>query len=179
MEGRPESARGRKGRGLLRRSQGLEFWTGLGSWLAGCPALDLEVILPDPVPVLPPHAPAVLGSPDPGPRARHLESRTWSILSSRGFSRTLHLEPWPGIELFMPFRRDGLAVTPQGFTVRIPARKRALALVGRSAACWLCGWRLVAVVSKWDEEVLDILERGGVYVVSLDRLEEWLSLPPC
>jgi hypothetical protein len=161
----------------VRRREGLEFWSAVGAWLVGCPALDTEASLPDPMPPLPPPAPALLGARDPGVRARHLQSKAWSALREAGFSKALRLEPWPGIELFLPYWRGRKAVTIQGFTRRIPGRERALALAGKSSACRMCGWELTVVLSSWDEGVIDILESGGAGAVSLDRLAEWLSGP--
>lgn len=79
------------------------------------------------------------------------------------------------MELFVPFRRGRLCITPQGFTARVPSRERALAVAGKAAACRLCGYTLAAVVSRWDAAAVQILSAGGVPAVSLDRLREWLS----
>ncbi len=158
----------------MRRREALGFWTALGRELLGEPA-SVRVPLPVPLPPLPRHPEPAIGTPDTGTRSRHVGPKAWSILRDAGFSKGLSLEPWPGVDLFLPFRRGSLAAVPQGFSQRIPGLERAYALVGKSAACSLCGFRLVLVLSRWDEEVLGVLSRGNALVVTLDRLQAWLA----
>jgi hypothetical protein len=103
--------------------------------------------------------------------------RTWEVLRPLGFRRAVRIEPWPGIELFLPFVRDGLAVIPQGFTPRTPRVPRSLALAGKATACRQAGLSLLVAAADWDEEVTGILTAGGVSVCSTDRLEEAACRP--
>jgi hypothetical protein len=112
------------------------------------------------------------GSMLPDRSNRHIYSLTWEVLRREGFSRPLHLQPWPGVDLLLPFHRRSTCVLPQSFSPRIPAPERALSIVGRSAACTSCEYLLVAVLGRWTDEVLRILGDGGVRFCSLDRLKE-------
>lgn len=102
--------------------------------------------------------------------ARSIYGRTWKLLRDMGYSRPLRLDPWPGINLLLPFHRDLTAVVPQSFSSRVPEKERALSLVGRNAAAALEGYRMVVVMARWSREVLEVLEAGGVSACSLDMV---------
>ena len=106
--------------------------------------------------------------------SRFIYSSTWKILRERKFSRPLHLEPWPGVDLLFPFYRGSVCVLPQSFSRRIPLRQRSLSVVGRSHAASAENYQMIAVIARWNGEVIDILEQGGVTFCSLDRLSEML-----
>ena len=104
-------------------------------------------------------------------KARYIYRYTWEILRKHGFSRPLRLQPWPGISLLLPFVKDNIAVIPQSFSERVPPSKRALSLVGRSAAALMEGYELWVVPAVWNDEITSIFKDGGVKACSLDRLE--------
>jgi hypothetical protein len=169
------------------RSLGLAFWTDLGSAVTGLPSpVDRDNrarysetmirILAGPHEA-PPAGLAMLGACVAAKRARHMYDRTWEVLRPMGFGRAVTIEPWPGVELFLPFVRDGLAVVPQGFTPRIPRVPRSLALAGKALACRASGLSLLVVAADWDDEVTRILTSGGVSLCSVDRLEEAACRP--
>ena len=103
-------------------------------------------------------------------RVRHIYSYTWKILRDEGFSRPLRLEPWPGITLMLPFYRGGTAFLPQSFSSRIPWQERAYSLVGRSVAARLEGMQLWVVAATWNDDIVSILQGGGVCACSLSTL---------
>jgi len=154
------------------------FWTELGRRITG-----EETALPE---YLPAEMTDVLRnvSPDPGESQFHLGSilsprksrkiygYTWTVLREHGFSRSLRMTPWPGITLLIPFYRSGIGVIPQSFSRRIPFEKRALSLVGRSAAAHRMGYSLWVVPADWNDEILSIFSRGGVKACSLDNLAD-------
>ncbi len=116
----------------------------------------------------------LLGSQLDARASRFIYSSTWSILRGKRFSRPLRLEPWPGVDLLIPFYRGKVCVLPQSFSRRIPFRQRSLSVVGRSHTASAESFRMIAVIARWNDEVIDIFERGGVTFCSLDRLEEML-----
>lgn len=161
----------------MRRGEALAFWTGLGAAVMGLRDPRAEGspqlrAMPDPPPGRGPRAEALLGMQCTGARARHIYQRSWEILAPLGWSKALHLEPWPDTELFLPFHRKVSAVIPQGFSRRVPPVERALALVGKSAAARRCGVEMTVVLAMWTEEVVEILSEGGTRCCSLDRLAE-------
>jgi hypothetical protein len=117
---------------------------------------------------------SLLGSQLDARGSRFIYSSSWSILREKRFSRPLRLEPWPGVDLLIPFYREKVCVLPQSFSRRIPLRQRSLSVVGRSRTASIESFRMIAVIARWNDEVVDILERGGVTFCSLDRLEEML-----
>lgn len=163
----------------MRNRWFLYFWTELGR----------KMLEPDSVSEIPRYLPSVMAevllSSPPAVRrsALHLEQQldsrkaryiyryTWKILRKNGFSRPLRLQPWPGITLFLPFYRDNIAVIPQSFSERVPPSKRALSLVGRSAAALLEGYELWVVPAVWNDEIISVFRDGGVKACSLDRLD--------
>ncbi len=160
----------------MRNPDGLAFWSALGRACCGVDA-----------PLRPTGAPweAALASPPPLPgeftilagepvRPRKVWAAAWKVLEPLGFSRALRLEPLPGILLYLPFHREGVAVLPQGFPDRIPPVERAWALVGRSAAALASGFTLVVVPAHLDDRVRPILENGRVTCATPDRLAELL-----
>ncbi|MCK4807800.1 MAG: hypothetical protein KAT09_09140 [Candidatus Aegiribacteria sp.] len=154
------------------------FWTELGRRITG-----KETALPE---HLPDEMAEVLrsGRPDTGecyfrldsrlsPRkSRNIYSYTWAVLREYGFSRSLRLTPWPGITLLIPFYKGNIAVTPQSFSRRIPPEKRAMSLVGRSAAALKMGYSLWVVPADWNDDILSIFSSGGVKTCSLDNLAD-------
>lgn len=157
----------------MRNPDPRAFWTNLGMRMCGYEAPALPAGPPwsaawDDPPVPPPAGPALTGGS--GLRPRKIWSATNSVLAPMGFSRALRLEPWPGIELFIPFHRGRLAVMPQGFSDRVPPRERAFALAGKSAAAWRCGYGLVVCLACCDPLVVEILREGGVACATPDRL---------
>ncbi|MCK5064218.1 MAG: hypothetical protein KAQ97_02975 [Candidatus Fermentibacteraceae bacterium] len=104
-------------------------------------------------------------------KARYIYMYTWEILREHGFSRPLRLEPWPGITLFLPFFKNNIAVIPQSFSERVPPSKRALSLVGRSAAALIEGYELWVVPAVWDDGIISIFREGGVKACSPDELD--------
>lgn len=160
----------------MRNPWYLFFWTELGRRITG----GAEP-LPDGLPfematVLRSKPPSrgggriLIGSRMSSRSARYIYAHTWNGLRELGFSRPLRLRPWPGITLLVPFYRGSSGVLPQSFSERVPRRERALSLVGRSAAARRSGTLLWAVLADWDDEVLRILENGGVSACSLDML---------
>jgi hypothetical protein len=163
----------------MRNRWFLFFWTELGR----------RMLEPDSASEIPRYLPSVmaevLSSSPPAVRrsvlqlekrldsrkARYIYRYTWEILREHGFSRPLRLQPWPGISLFLPFYKDNIAVIPQSFSERIPPSKRALSLVGRSAAALLEGYELWVVPAVWNDEIISVFRNGGVKACSLDRLD--------
>ncbi|MCK5115642.1 MAG: hypothetical protein KAR44_03520 [Candidatus Aegiribacteria sp.] len=154
------------------------FWTELGRRIAGT-----ETALPE---HLPEEMVEILrtGSFDPGEcylklnsklssrKSRNIYGYTWSVLREHGFSRSLRLMPWPGITMLIPFYRDGIGISPQSFSRRIPPEKRAMSLVGRSAAALRMGYSLWVVPAVWNDDILSIFSTGGVKACSLDNLAD-------
>ena len=163
----------------MRNRWFLYFWTEFGK----------RILEPDSASELPRNLPSVmarvLSSSPPSARrsvlqlekrldsrkARYIYRFTWEILREHGFSRPLRLQPWPGISLFLPFFNGNIAVIPQSFSERVPPSKRALSLVGRSAAALLEGYELWVVPAVWNDEITSIFRDGGVRACSLDRLD--------
>lgn len=104
--------------------------------------------------------------------SRNIYGYTWNTLREHGFSRSLRLKPWPGITMLIPFYRDGIGISPQSFSRRIPPEKRALSLVGRSAAALRAGYSLWIVPADWNDDILSIFSAGGVKACSLDNLAD-------
>lgn len=154
------------------------FWTELGRRITGT-----ETALPE---YLPDEMTEVLrnGLPDTGESCFRLDSKlsprksrkiygyTWNVLREHGFSRSLRLTPWPGITLLIPFSQGGIGVIPQSFSRRIPPEKRAMSLVGRSAAALKMGYRLWVVPADWNDDILSVFSSGGVKACSLDNLAD-------
>ncbi len=105
-------------------------------------------------------------------KSRNIYGYTWEILRSNGFSRGLRFKPWPGITMLIPFYRNNTAVIPQSFSKRIPPDKRALSLVGRSAAVLKTEFKLWVVPADWNDDILSIFTSGGVKACSLDNLTD-------
>jgi hypothetical protein len=154
------------------------FWTELGRRITG-----RETAIPDHLPSImaeilrggvPDHGKCLLrlGSGLSSRRSRNMYGYTWDILRGWGFSRPLRLEPWPGVTMMIPFYRNGIGVMPQSFSSRVPSEKRALSLVGRSAAAARIQCSLWIVPATWNEEILEIFRLGGVRACSLDNLAD-------
>lgn len=159
----------------MRNPDPLEFWTNLGARLLGRDAPELPAGPPWDAawaspPSLPSSAAPVLAGA--GIRPRKIAQATREALSPLGFARALRLFPWPGVELFLPFYRDCVAVLPQGFSERIPASERALAVVGKSAAAGICGYVLVVSAARVDATVSGIFSAAGVAWATPDLLGE-------
>ncbi len=105
-------------------------------------------------------------------QSRSIYGYTWSVLREHGFSRSLRLMPWPGITMLIPFYRDGIGISPQSFSRRIPPEKRAMSLVGRSAAALKAGYSLWILPADWNDDILSIFSAGGVKACSLDNLAD-------
>ena len=105
-------------------------------------------------------------------KSRNIYGYTWDVLREHGFSRSLRLMPWPGITMLIPFYRDGIGISPQSFSRRIPLEKRAMSLVGRSAAVLKMGYSLWVVPADWNDDILSIFSSGGVKACSLDNLAD-------
>lgn len=163
----------------MRNRWFLYFWTELGRrMLEPDSAYEIPLYLPSVMAeVLSSSPPAVrksvfqLDKQLDSRKARHIYRCTWEILREHGFSRPLRLQPWPGISLFLPFYKNNIAVIPQSFSERVPPSKRALSLVGRSAAALLEGYELWVVPALWNDEIISVFRDGGVKACSLDRLE--------
>ncbi len=154
------------------------FWTELGRRIIG-----VETALPE---YLPDAMADVLRDESPGsgecqlrldsklsPRkSRNIYGYTWEILRIHGFSRSLRLTPWPGITMLIPFYKEGIGVIPQSFSRRIPAERRAMSLVGRSAAALKMGYNLWVVPADWNDDILAVFTSGGVKACSLDNLAD-------
>lgn len=152
------------------------FWTELGRRITGTET-DLPLYLPDEMAdalhaEVPEHGEFsfLLGSKLSPRKARNIYGYTWEILRRGGFSRSLRLNPWPGVSMLIPFYRNDIGVIPQSFSGRIPPEKRALSLVGRSAAARSLGINLWIVPANWNDDVLAIFSIGGVKACSLDNL---------
>lgn len=105
-------------------------------------------------------------------KSRKIYGYTWNVLREHGFSRSLRLTPWAGITMLIPFYRDGIGVTPQSFSRRIPPEKRAMSLVGRSAAALKSGYSLWVIPGEWNDDILSIFSSGGIKACSLDNLAD-------
>ena len=105
-------------------------------------------------------------------KSRNIYGYTWDILREHGFSRSQRLTPWLGITMLIPFYRDGIGISPQSFSRRIPPNKRAMSLVGRSAAALKMGYNLWVVPADWNDDILSIFSTGGVKACSLDNLAD-------
>jgi len=156
------------------------FWTELGRRITGTetsiplylPGEMTDVLrsfkgLPKPVESI-----LELGSGMSPRKARNIYGYTWDILRGSGFSRSLRLMPWPGVSLLIPFYKDNIGVMPQSFSERIPPEKRALSLVGRSAAALKTGITMWVIPADWDDDILTIFNQGGVRACSLDNLND-------
>lgn len=109
-----------------------------------------------------------------GKRLRRIYGATWDVLRPMGFSRPCRLEPWPGVQLFLPFARAGVGVTPQGFSSRVPRMARALALAGKSAAASVLGVRLVVVCARLEPVPWEPIVAAGGTVCTPDTLPQAL-----
>jgi hypothetical protein len=154
------------------------FWTELGSRLILGPG-DLPPRLPDDmVRVLDSVSMTTfggrleLGEKMQARAARYVYAYVWNRLRELGFSRPLRIEPWPGINLLIPFYRGRECVIPQSFSKRIPAVDRALAMVGKTHAARETGLDVWIAAAGWNDEILKIFRRGGVSALSLDRMEK-------
>lgn len=152
------------------------FWTELGRRITGTET-EFPLYLPDEMAdvlhaEVPEHAEFsfLLGSKMSPRKARNIYGYTWEILRGGGFSRSLRLMPWPGVYMLVPFYRNDIGVIPQSFSRRIPPEKRALSLVGKSAAARSLGIDLWIVPANWNHDVLAIFRSGGVKACSLDNL---------
>lgn len=165
----------------MRNRWYLFFWTELGRRIVGDPGPlpshlpeAMTSVLSSPVPT-PAAGRTVLGEPMPARQGRFIYGHVWEELRGMGFSRPLRLEPWQGITLLIPFFRDSVAVMPQSFSHRVPPGKRALSLVGRSAAAERAGITLWVAAARWNDELLVVFREGGVRVCSPDMLKKVLD----
>ena len=154
------------------------FWTELGRRITGTETA-LPEHLPDSMADVLHHEPPDYGESifrldsKLSPRkSRNIYGYTWTVLREHGFSRSLRLMPWPGITMLVPFYRDGIGISPQSFSRRIPPEKRAMSLVGRSAAALRMGYSLWVIPADWDDDILSIFSAGGVKACSLDNLDD-------
>jgi len=154
------------------------FWTELGRRITGT-----ETTFPEHLPVgmadilsqeppKPGECLFQLGSRLSPRKSRNIYGYTWDILRGWGFSRSLRLQPWPGITMLIPFYRNGIGVLPQSFSKRTPPEKRALSIVGRSSAARRMNCSLWIVPADWNDDILAILSSGGVKACSLDNLSD-------
>lgn len=159
----------------MRNPDPLEFWTNLGARLLGRDAPELPAGPPwnaawaSPPSLMPSAAPVLEGE---GVRPRKIAQATREALAPLGFARALRLHPWPGVELFLPFYRNFTAVLPQGFSDRIPAEERALAVAGKSAAAGMCGYVLVVSAARVEATAFGIFRAAGVACATPDLLRE-------
>ncbi len=109
-----------------------------------------------------------------GNRCRRVYGSTWEVLRPRGFKRPARFEPWPGVQLFLPFLKGNVGVTPQGFSGRVPRDLRALALAGKGLAACVLGLRLVVVSARVDPDAWAVIARGGGVVCTPDTLPQAL-----
>lgn len=153
------------------------FWSALGAILTEKPPLPLPdglspgmtAMLESP-PALPADCLVLPGENLPGRRGRYIYALTWKQLRELGFSRPFRTTLPGGVEILLPFRRNGLAVVPQGFQARVPGELRALALVGKSAALRASGIHLAVCSALYEPGVWSILEGGRCSVCTPDRL---------
>jgi len=96
-----------------------------------------------------------------GNRRRRIYGATWEVLRPLGFSRPCRVEPWPGVQLFVPFVRAGVFVMPQGFSARVPHRLRGLALAGKGVAAAVLGARLLVVCARVEPVPWELIVLGG------------------
>ncbi len=156
------------------------FWTELGSRMqdpeyfpsvpSAVPAAMSRVLAGEPPPLS--SSDIRLGEPMSARAARHIYQYLWKDLASEGFSRPRRLTPWEDVTLLLPFYRKELALLPQSFSCRVPARERVLSLCGRTGAALLCGVELWIVPAMWDESIEADMHQGGLKVCSLDRIGE-------
>lgn len=158
------------------------FWTALGSQVLG------EKIIED-LAVLPSEMQNVFnlelsvqtagklyrGADLTGRKGRNIYLHTWKNLRENCFSRSFKNTIFPGVELFLPFVREKVVATPQGFRDRVPNNLRARALIGKSAALQSIGYTLVVVTAYYDEKVWELLKTGGCFVATPDKLTELFS----
>lgn len=109
-----------------------------------------------------------------GNRCRRIYGTTWDVLRSRGFSRPGRFEPWPGVQLFIPFVKASVGVTPQGFSSRVPHDLRGLALAGKGVAAAALGLRLVVVCARVEPAAWRLVMAGGGVVCTPDTLPQAL-----
>ncbi len=154
------------------------FWTELGRRITGTettlpehlPGCMAEILLSGPFE--PGESNLLLNSRLSSRKARNIYGYTWNVLREHGFSRSLRLTPWPGITMLIPFYRDDIGISPQSFSRRIPPEKRAMSLVGRSAAALKTGCSLWVIPADWNDDILSIFSTGGVKACSLDNLSD-------
>lgn len=157
------------------------FYTALGCRLTGAqtpppppgvpPCMHDALILPLPA-ITPGHRHP--GAELVGNRRRRIYGATWDVLRPLGFSRPCRLEPWPGVQLFLPFSRGGVGVTPQGFSTRVPHDLRGLALAGKGVAAAVLGVKLVVVCAGVEPIPWELIVRGGGTVCTPDTLPQAL-----
>lgn len=157
------------------------FYTALGCRLTGAKP-------PPPPPGIPPCMHDALALPLPaitpgcqypgaelvGNRRRSIYGATWDVLRPMGFSRPCRLEPWPGVQLFLPFVRALVCVIPQGFSTRVPHELRALALAGKGLAAAFLGVRLVVVCARVEPLPWELITAGGGTVCTPETLPQAL-----
>lgn len=158
------------------------FYTALGTRLTG----EVPEPAPDGVPEemlfaagsrlpLPPRGRQFPGTGLSGNACRRIYGTTWEILRPLGFSRPGRFRPWPGVELFLPFVRGGVGVTPQGFSPRVPHRLRGLLLAGKASAAGILGIRMLVVCARVSPEAWELAARGGAWLCTPDTLLQALS----
>lgn len=158
------------------------FWTAVGSLITGETAPEGIESLPDEMrralhnlPPVPETGITLTGANLEGKRGRYIYSLAWKILREEGFQRPFRARVLDGIELFVPFCRNPVAVIPQGFQARVPVNLRALALVAKSAALRQCGIHLVVCCAVCIPEAMGVLQRGRCSVCTPDRLAQLVN----
>lgn len=157
------------------------FYTALGCRLTGAPTPPppsgvprcMHDALALPLPPITPGG-SYPGAELLGNRRRRIYGATWDVLRPLGFSRPCRLEPWPGVQLFLPFVRAGVGVMPQGFSTRIPHELRGLALAGKGVAASVLGVRLIVVCARVEPLPWDLITAGGGTACTPDTLPQAL-----
>lgn len=109
-----------------------------------------------------------------GNRCRRIYGATWEQLRERGFRRPGRFQPWPGVELYLPFVRGLVGVTPQGLSGRVPHELRGLALAGKGLAAASLGMRLVVVCARVEPAAWRLMATGGCAVCTPGTLPQAL-----
>ncbi|HPF32879.1 MAG TPA: hypothetical protein PK907_07665, partial [Candidatus Sabulitectum sp.] len=158
------------------------FWTAAGALITGDPQIPDTSSLPEHMreslellPDIPPHSLTCRGEDLQGKRGRYIYQVTWKALRELGFSRPLRTEVLRGVEILIPFHRQGTAVIPQGFQSRVPHRLRSLALIAKSAVLREAGFHLVVCSAVYMPEVWNALEGGRCSVCTPDNLTQLVN----
>ncbi len=166
----------------MKNRMNREFWTALGRAVLNLDSHEstlpfppeMQQILGSP-PVLPGRFISLRGEGLPDKRGRHIYQVTWNLLREEGFSRPFRHSSSDGVEVLMPFRRNQVVVSPQGFQPRIPEELRALALVGKNAFLRSAGFHMVVSAAVYSPEAWGLMEKGHCSLCTCDKLTELLT----